>query len=72
MLEENSIMSGILGDVQLISQTILCYCIILFGLLCAIPVGITTVSIAMTFTSVLFGPFDVNDRGTLYCDFPAF
>ena len=54
-------MTGILGDVQLVSQTILCYCIILFGLLCAIPVGITTVSGQVTFTSILHRSFDVID-----------
>ena len=38
-------MSGIAEHLQLVAQTILYYCIVLFGLLISIPVGITTVSL---------------------------
>ena len=42
-------MSGIAEHLQLVAQTILYYCIVLFGLLISIPVGITTVSVILVY-----------------------
>lgn len=60
-------------DIQLIAQTFIYYSIVIFGLLVAIPVGITTVSIisVSTFQFILFACSVLSLMATLGAIYPG-